>query len=152
MAGAALTTMKPHTGISFSHGFSSHGMTLIELVIVMALIGILLSLAVPGYQGYMLRVHRTEAIRMLLQASMCQQRIHAGRGSYDTSQCHPGSEHQRYQVTYNPPDTQGRTYIAMATPMGAQLADTCGSLSLDQSGARGISAVDTSVMKCWNGR
>lgn len=147
LAGAALSKMKLHTKV-----FLSHGMTLIELIIVMAVMGILLSLAVPSYQGYMLRVHRTEAIRMLLQASMCQQRVYAGRGSYDTNQCHPGSEHKRYEVSYNPPDTQGRTYIAMAIPKGAQLADACGSLSLDQSGARSISAGNISVMKCWNGR
>ena len=130
----------------------SHGMTLIELVIVMAVMGILLTLSVPSYQSYMLRVHRTEAIRMLLQASMCQQRIYAGHGSYDTNRCRPGSEYQRYQVTYQPADTQGRTYIAMATPKGAQLADPCGSLSLDQNGARSISGVNSSIIKCWNGR
>jgi type IV pilus assembly protein PilE len=139
--------MKPGTKL-----FHSHGMTLIELVIVMAVMGILLALAVPSYQSYMLRVHRTEAIRMLLQASMCQQRIYARHGNYDTNQCRPGSEYQRYQVTYQPPDTLGRTYIAMATPQGAQLADPCGSLSLDQNGARSISGVGSSIMKCWNGR
>ncbi len=127
-------------------------MTLIELVIVMAVMGILLALAVPSYQSYMLRVHRTEAIRILLQASMCQQRIYASHGNYDTKQCHPGSEYQRYQITYQPPDTQGRTYIAMASPKGAQLADPCGSLSLDQNGARSISGAGGSIMKCWNGR
>ncbi len=127
-------------------------MTLIELVIVLAVMGILLALAVPSYQRYMLRVHRTEAIRMLLQASMCQQRIHAGNGNYDTSQCHPGGEHKRYKVTYKPPGAQGRTYIALATPKGAQIADPCGILSLNQNGARGISGLSTSVMKCWNGR
>ena len=147
LAGTALTDMKHGTKKTYSHG-----MTLIELVIVMAVMGILLALAVPSYQSYMLRVHRTEAIRMLLQASMCQQRIYAGHGNYDTNQCHPGSEYQRYQVTYQPPDTQGRTYIAMATPKGAQLADPCGSLSLDQNGARSISGVGSSIMKCWNGR
>ena len=147
LAGTALTDMKPGTGI-----FHSHGMTLIELVIVMAVMGILLALAVPSYQSYMLRVHRTEAIRMLLQASMCQQRIYASHGNYDTERCRPGSEYQRYQVTYQPPDTQGRTYIAMASPKGAQLADACGSLSLDQNGARSISGMSTSIMKCWNGR
>jgi len=130
----------------------SRGMTLIELIIVIAVMGILLAIAVPSYQNHMLRVHRTEAIRMLLQASMCQERVYAGKGNYDTNQCHPGSEYQRYRITYNTPDTQGRTYIAMATPKGAQLADPCGSLSLDQNGARSISGMDTSVMKCWNGR
>jgi len=147
LAGTALTIMKPTIT-----SFRSQGMTLIELVIVMAVMGILLALAVPSYQSYMLRVHRTEAIRMLLQASMCQQRIYASHGSYDTKQCRPGSEYQRYQVSYQPPDTQGRTYIAMASPKGAQLADACGSLSLDQNGTRSISGMSTSIMKCWNGR
>ncbi len=128
------------------------GMTLIELLIVVTVMGILLAMAIPAYSSYMLRVHRTEAIRMLLQASMCQERIYAGRSHYDTSQCHPASEHQRYQITYASPDTRDRSYIAMATPKGAQLDDPCGSLSLDQNGARGISANDISAMKCWNGR
>ena len=83
---------------------------------------------------------------------MCQERIRASRGSYDTSLCQPVSEQQRYQLAYNSPDTLGRSYVAMAVPKGAQLADPCGSLLLDQSGARSISATNTSAIKCWNGR
>ncbi len=130
----------------------ARGMTLIELLIVLAVMGILLSIAVPGYSSYMLRVHRTEAIRLLLQASMCQERIYAAKGSYDTSQCRPASEYKRYLITYTPPAAQGRNYIATATPKGAQLEDRCGSLSLDQSGAKSISVNDVSVVKCWSGR
>ena len=129
-----------------------HGMTLVELTIVVAVMGILMATAVPGYRSYTLRVHRTEAIRMLLQAAMCQERLLASRGSYDTSQCQPASAQQAYRLTYASPDTQGQTYMAMAVPSGAQLADPCGSLSLDQSGVRGISAPGTSVVKCWNAR
>ena len=131
---------------------SIQGMTLIELIIVMTVIGILLATAMPSYRNYMLRVHRSEAIRMLLQASMCQERISASRGNYDTNLCQPVSEQQRYRLTYNSPDTQGHTYVVMATPIGAQLADPCGSMSLNQNGARSISAMGISVMKCWNGR
>ncbi len=131
---------------------TSEGMTLIELVIVMAVMGILLTIAVPSYQGHMLRVHRSEAIRMLLQASMCQERIYASNGNYDTNQCHPGSEYQQYQLTYSPAATQSGIFMAMAVPTGAQAADPCGSLSLDQSGARDVSGINISSTKCWNGR
>jgi type IV pilus assembly protein PilE len=129
-----------------------HGMTLIELVIVVAIMAILLTLAVPNYRSYTLRVHRSEAIRMLMQASMCQERIHASHGSYDTGQCQILSDQQRYQLTYKPADTLGQSYEVTASPLGAQRADPCGKLSLNQSGARGISAVNISVTKCWNGR
>ncbi|GMR15516.1 MAG: type IV pilin protein [Gammaproteobacteria bacterium] len=129
-----------------------HGMTLIELLIVLAVMGILLSIAIPGYSSYMLRVHRSEAIRLLLQASICQQRIYAGSGSYDTSQCQPVSEHQRYRISYASPNAQEQSYMAMASPQGAQLDDPCGSLSLDQNGTRGISGSNMSAVKCWSGR
>ena len=127
-------------------------MTLIELIIVLAVMGILMATAVPSYRNYTLRVHRTEAIRMLMQASMCQERLIASRGNYDTSQCQLNSEQQRYQLTYDSQDSKGRGYVAMAIPTGPQLADPCGSLMLDQSGARSISASNMSVVKCWNGR
>ena len=128
------------------------GMTLIELLIVVTVMGILLAIAIPTYNSHMLRVHRTEAIRMLLQASMCQERIYAGYNYYDTSQCQPGSEYQRYQISYTAPDTRDRRYVAIASPKGTQLDDPCGSLSLDQNGSRGISVSEISVMKCWSGR
>jgi type IV pilus assembly protein PilE len=128
------------------------GFTLVELIIVLAVMSILMATAIPGYRNYMLRVHRTEAIRTLLQASMCQERINASRGSYDTGLCQPASEQQRYQLSYESPDTQGSSYVALAKPQGPQLSDACGTLSLDQNGSRGISAENISTTKCWNGR
>lgn len=147
MAGTSLSTMYGNKKPSFHDG-----MTLIELVIVMAVMGILIATAVPSYRDHMLRVHRTEAIRLLLQASMCQERVYANNGNYDTNQCYPTSEYQQYRLSYIPSETQSDTYLAIATPAGAQLADPCGRLSLDQNGARDISGETVSSMKCWNGR
>ncbi len=128
------------------------GFTLIELIIVVAVVGVLLTLAIPGFQSHMFRVHRTQAVRLLLQAAMCQERLYAIEGKYNTAQCQPVTQQQHYQFTYLPADNQGHSYLAMASPKGAQLADPCGSLSLDQSGVRGIDAKDVSATKCWNGR
>jgi type IV pilus assembly protein PilE len=147
LAGITLTVMRIVRKIR-----STAGMTLIELVIVMAVIGILVAIAVPSYRSHMLRVHRTEAIRILLQASMCQERVYASNGSYDTNRCQPTSEYRQYQLSYTPSGAQSNSYLAMATPAGPQLADPCGSLSLDQNGARNISGENISSMKCWNGR
>lgn len=127
-------------------------MTLIELVIVVTLLAILMALAIPAYTHHSLRVHRSEAIRLLLQASLCQEHVYASNDHYDTSQCLPGSEFNRYQLGYQTENSQSQSYTAIATPAGAQTEDICGSLSLDQSGFRSISADGVSVSKCWNGR
>ena len=147
MAGTTLSDM-----IFRPKSFSSQGITLIELVIVVTVMGILLTMAMPAYRNHMLRVHRTEAIQLLLQASMCQERIHAKRGSYDTGLCLPVSEQQHYQLAFAPPNKQGMVYVAKAVPIGAQIADHCGSLLLDQDGTRSIGASDVNAVKCWNGR
>ena len=138
--------------IRMAEPVSSRGVTLIELVVVMAVMAILLTMAMPSYRSYTLRVHRSEAIRLLMQASICQERVHASRGNYDTSMCRPVSEQQRYTISYQAPAEQGQTYIAMATPTDAQRSDPCGQLALDQNGVRSISAENIGAVKCWNGR
>lgn len=128
----------------------SRGMTLVELVIVMAVIATLLALAAPAYERFMWRVHRSEAIGLLLQASMCQERVHASMGSYDASLCRPASTQAHYSIAYGLADVD--RYRVMATPLGAQADDPCGSLWLDESGGRGVSAGGVSSARCWSGR
>lgn len=135
-----------------SHYRQSPGMTLIELVIVVAILGILLVTAIPSYRSYVLRVNRGEAINMLLQASICQEQVHAARGVYDTGSCQVGSEQQSYTVLYQPQNTAGPSFTAIAVPQAAQRNDACGQLSVNQNGERKISANGMSVRQCWNGR
>ncbi len=130
------------------------GFTLLELLIVCALVAIMLTFAIPAYQAYVQRAYRGTAIEVLLTAAACQERIHARDFNYDTNRClAPPDKDDRYGFGFEP-DHQAAVsaYIVVAQPLGAQSADPCGSLSLDQNGTRSISGPHERLRKCWEGR
>lgn len=124
---------------------------MIELVIVMALVAVLLTLAAPSYLGVQLRINRTAATGELMSAANCQEKLRAFRGNYDTRQCRPAdSDHYRYR--FDPADSAAiRNFTIKAEPRGKQLKDSCGTLSLDESGARSASG-SNDKRGCWAGR
>ena len=131
----------------------SAGMTLIEIVLVVGLLGLLLSLAMPSYQSYLSRGHRVEAIRLLLTAAACQERHRARTGAYDTTRCTGSSDNEFYQLSIEPEEQPTSSeFVLIAEPLKRQRHDICGSLSLDQSGTRGISGPEDKLHKCWAGR
>lgn len=129
------------------------GFSLLELMIALLLVAVLLSLAIPNYQRYTLRVHRTSAIETLLAIASCQQSLYAERLRYDTRQCIPQDSGGYYSFRLEPPDTASTTvFTAIANPLAGQQADPCQSLALNQSGWRSISGPQELHRKCWEGR
>ena len=128
------------------------GFSLLELVIVLAVIGVLLTLAIPSYQRYTQRVHRAEAIRMMLAIADCQERVRASTGFYDTSSCGEGFNSDSHELRIEPPDTTASLEFTIIAQLRQGSDDTCGNLSLDQTGSRGISSNQATVSKCWGGR
>ncbi len=126
------------------------GFSLLEIVLVVSLIGILTLLALPSYQGVMLKAHRTEAIAQLMQAVACQERTRAGRGAYDIRLCLPAAS-RHYRFSYSKTDSMA-FYRVEAHPLGVQARDPCGSISLDATGRRFVSAPDATASLCWAGR
>ena len=132
---------------------SMTGFSLLELMIVLLLITLLLAMAVPGYQNYLLRVHRATAIEALLAIASCQQAIYAEAFHYDTRRCLPDLQIDHYSFRMEPPDTASTTvFTAIASPLAEQLMDQCIELILDQSGWRNISGPEEIQRKCWEGR
>ena len=61
------------------------GFTLIELMIVIAIIGILVSVVMPGYRNYVLESQRTDTQGKLLQMIELQERFYIDNFTYTTN-------------------------------------------------------------------
>jgi type IV pilus assembly protein PilE len=128
------------------------GFSLLEILVALVVVSVLLALAMASYQRYVTRAHRAEAVRALLGAAACQERLRAQSGYYDTSRCASGLDTGRYTFRIEPGDeAESLVFRVVAMPRRPPSADTCGNLSLDQAGTRSISGPG-SLADCWGGR
>lgn len=132
------------------------GFTLIEVMVVVAIVGILSAIAYPSYTEYIARGHRAEARANLLQAAQWMERAATANGTYPTASSAASAiaaleaqlKMDRYGIKVD--SANGSSYILTATPKGAQLKDKCGSYTLTQSGKRDVASATLSVAECWN--
>ena len=132
------------------------GFTLIELMITVAIVGILGAIAYPSYTEYVRRGHRAEARAGLLQAQQWLERAATATGSYPLTAAFPSAlkkvPSDRYDIFVESPkpgDSPGSTYILTAEPKGAQLNDKCGKYTLTNTGERGVTDATSGVTDCW---
>jgi type IV pilus assembly protein PilE len=113
------------------------GFTLIEVMIVVAVVALLSAIALPSYQEYVRRAHRANAQATLVQAAQWMERAATVRGTYPLTNQIPVSlllvEGQRYNVVAV---SNGATYTLTATPVAGQASDPCAAYQLDQTGRR----------------
>jgi type IV pilus assembly protein PilE len=129
------------------------GFTLLELMIALLILAILTGLALPSYERYMQRGHRADAVRMLIEAAACEERIRTQTGYYDTTRCLNALDGSTYSLRIEPPgETTTTEFTLIAEPISARENDRCGALHLDQSGRRGTAGDARYLAKCWGGR
>ncbi|WP_298208134.1 type IV pilin protein [Acidovorax sp.] len=134
------------------------GFTLIEVMIVVAIVAILTAIALPNYSEYVRRGHRAEARAALLQASQWMERAATATGTYPLTAAFPATlttiQSGRYTIAATSPSAgtaSGTTYTLTATPAGAQVGDRCGNYTLTHTGVRGAASGALPLMtECWN--
>lgn len=129
--------------------------TLVELMIVVAIIGLLAAIAYPAYQQYVREGRRTDAIDTLLALQLAQANWRTGHGAYtgnltDLGWASGNSDSREGHYLIQIAAATSYSFTATATPKagGLQAADSC-TFTLNQDGP--VLATDAD-RRCWRKR
>lgn len=132
------------------------GFTLVELMIVVAIIGILASIAYPAYTEQVKRGKRSDAATVLMEAAQFMQRYYIAKNTFEGADLETGGLNyapkgaaegaRTYDISVDVPEDNPRSFTLTADPMFTD--EVCGNLTLTDTGIKGESGTG-SVADCW---
>lgn len=143
------------------------GFTLIELMVVMAIVGIISAFAIPSYSEYVRRGKRAEAKATLSSAQSALEKCFQLNRTYFHSPTTPctisetlaggglPTERKNYVIKFSnnlPSATNKTAYTLLATRTSSMVNDKCGDFTIDQIGNKGIlnNDANATLATCWD--
>lgn len=132
------------------------GFTLIEVMIVVAVIGILAAIAFPSYQEHVRKARRADAQTAMLELAQFMERHYTANGKYLTAAnaapvlpftaAPKDGATKYYDLSFTAAPT-ANAYTLRAVPKGAMASDSCGTLSITNTGVKSQSS--GTLAECW---
>jgi type IV pilus assembly protein PilE len=131
------------------------GFTLIELMIVMALIGIIIAFGYPAYRDQVMKARRSDGMAALLELADRMERHYSDVGTYKQSDdsdttvtdVFPSFSSDYYTLSIDSQDNI--SFTVSAARKGSQLKDKCGTFTLTSQGEQSVSGGSLSKDDCW---
>jgi len=124
----------------------NYGFTLIELMVVVAIVAILAAIALPSFADQMRKSRRAEAVAHLQDAQLRLERWRVDHRDFTGSGVtFPASNFYTFSVTANA--ATPNNYSVRAVPIGSQGQDRCGTLTI--TNAVGVVTKQPSDAQCW---
>ncbi len=129
-----------------------NGFTLIELMVVVAIVGILAAIAYPSYNEYVKKTRRAEVVAIMLENAQLMERFYSQSGTYVGASIvaqSPADGTAVYDIAVDDTNTSETAFIINATAVsgGVMDGDECASLSIDELGTQGSGSGSNAV--CW---
>lgn len=141
------------------------GFSLIELMIVVAIVSILAAVAVPSYQSHVRETRRADGGAVLMQARQAMERYYSKNYTYvgaslgtaatdtftDQAPIDGGTAY--YNLSLDA--ATATTFQITAAATGGQAIDECGSLAINQAGQKGAKGTapaatgSADIQECW---
>ncbi|WP_024330092.1 type IV pilin protein [Thioalkalivibrio sp. ALR17-21] len=130
----------------------NEGFTLIELMIVIAILAIIVSIGYPAYLNHVDNSWRAKATGCLAELAQAMERERTSTMSYPGSLPNRGCRSEiedegRYTFERVDAQSDDTSFLIRANAQGRQANDGCGNLSLDHTGDRATQ--NGSVSQCW---